>query len=378
MPKPLPPLTAVKIAQTVAKRPNPRVTLRDGACPGLSLIVGPMSATWSLHVSAPERKRFTIGHYPAIPLAVARKLAVEKREHLARYYPTSSAQNASTGLLTLEDLITTYGGIVGVELKTWRKNGACRLRNVFARHLDTPLHHLTIAALQLTADAHPARSTAQNAVNALRPMLKWARKRELIDLDARDLERPRMASKPRERVLSDEELKQILPALDMTGRDAVLRFILLTLCRRSEAAEATWGEFDLPNALWTIPAGRTKSARTIQIPLSAQAVALLENQPKTAKTIFSVGNFDQQWWRYSTQIHARTGTSGWHRHDLRRTSATILAEKLSVPPHIVEVALGHANLHSPLASIYNRSRYLREHAAALQALADYYDTIVTD
>jgi hypothetical protein len=193
MPKPLPPLTAAKIAQTVARRPNPRVTLRDGACPGLSLIVGPMSASWSLHIAAPTRKRFTIGHYPATPLAIARKLAVEKREELASYYPTSPNLASSAASLTLNDLITTYGSIVGVELKSWPKNGACRIRNVFARHLDTPLHQLTVAALQHTADAHPARSTAQCAVQVIRPMLKWARKRDMTTLDARDLERPRIA-----------------------------------------------------------------------------------------------------------------------------------------------------------------------------------------
>ena len=44
-------------------------------------------------------------------------------------------------------------------------------------------------------------------------------------------------------------------------------------------------------------------------------------------------------------------------------------------PHIVETVLGHAEPHSQLASVYNKSKYLPEHRAALQLLADQLDEI---
>jgi hypothetical protein len=48
---------------------------------------------------------------------------------------------------------------------------------------------------------------------------------------------------------------------------------------------------------------------------------------------------------------------------------------LGTIPDIVEAALNHATIHSPLAATYNKARYLPEVAAALQLLADYYDGI---
>jgi hypothetical protein len=71
---------------------------------------------------------------------------------------------------------------------------------------------------------------------------------------------------------------------------------------------------------------------------------------------------------------AESGTTGWTRHDLRRTTATLLGES-GVPPHIIEAVLGHT-IHSSLASTYNRSRYFSEVRAALQALADFYGHVV--
>jgi hypothetical protein len=59
---------------------------------------------------------------------------------------------------------------------------------------------------------------------------------------------------------------------------------------------------------------------------------------------------------------------------LRRSAATLLGE-LGVEPHLVEAALNHAHLTSQLATIYNRSRYGSQVAAALQRLADLLDSI---
>jgi hypothetical protein len=49
--------------------------------------------------------------------------------------------------------------------------------------------------------------------------------------------------------------------------------------------------------------------------------------------------------------------------------------ELGTDPHVIEAALGHVTVHSGLASIYNRSRYRPQVAAALQRLADALDGI---
>jgi hypothetical protein len=73
-------------------------------------------------------------------------------------------------------------------------------------------------------------------------------------------------------------------------------------------------------------------------------------------------------------VFARSKTSGWHRHDLRRTSSTV-AGNLGFAPHITETMLGHKNIHSSLAATYNLAKYAPEHLAALQAVADHLEKL---
>ena len=63
-----------------------------------------------------------------------------------------------------------------------------------------------------------------------------------------------------------------------------------------------------------------------------------------------------------------------HRHDLRRTGATMLGD-LGELPDIIEAALNHVAIRSALAATYNRSRYRPQVATALQRLADELDEI---
>jgi hypothetical protein len=82
------------------------------------------------------------------------------------------------------------------------------------------------------------------------------------------------------------------------------------------------------------------------------------------------------WDRETRVFQEASETSGWHRHDLRRTGATMLGD-MGVLPDIIEAALNHVSIRSPLAATYNRSRYRPQVAAALQQLGNYYDGIIT-
>jgi len=67
----------------------------------------------------------------------------------------------------------------------------------------------------------------------------------------------------------------------------------------------------------------------------------------------------------------------WRIHDLRRSTATGMAEDLKVPPHIVEAALNHVSSHKAgVAGIYNRSTYAAEKRAALDLWAHHLRMIV--
>lgn len=66
----------------------------------------------------------------------------------------------------------------------------------------------------------------------------------------------------------------------LSGMDGVaaraLEFAILTATRSGEVRGARWGEFDLDEGVWTIPAERMKAKREHQVPLSAPATKLLK------------------------------------------------------------------------------------------------------
>jgi len=69
--------------------------------------------------------------------------------------------------------------------------------------------------------------------------------------------------------------------------------------------------------------------------------------------------------------------AGWRLHDLRRSAATHMADKLAVQPHIIEAVLNHVSGHKGgIAGTYNRAKYEREVRVALALWADHVRSIV--
>jgi integrase len=388
--------TAVRRALRQAAETRQRVELTDAACAGLRLRATPAgAATWALVLRDPtgRLRRFTLGGFPAVGIAEARRQA-ERLRHEVRHEgrdPVAERREKRGGsdAPTLRVLVDTYGGPLpgrkaavrptgpGRRLKAWI-DARRRIERVFADFLDRPLATLDRRALQMAADNHAAVYSGAAAVRYLRPVLKWAAARSYLDEELARL-RPPATSRRRDRVLTREEVRQVYACVRASPRahDRLVAFAFLTLARRGEIAAARWRDVDLDAREWTIP--DTKSGTSHRVPLSWQAVELLREmgrgEPDALVFLGERGGALSNWARELRRIHAATGTSGRHRHDVRRTAATLLGE-LGVEPHIVEIALGHVDAHSRLASVYNRARYFRQVAEALQRLADHLDGIV--
>ena len=141
-----------------------------------------------------------------------------------------------------------------------------------------------------------------------------------------------------------------------------------------------WDEWDeIQAGRWTIPAARAKNKLERTIPLSSQAIALLNCRkrggPKLLVFPSERGKVLSNWDRETKRLNRLSNTAGWHRHDLRRTVATILGD-LGFPPHVISVVLGYAHIAAGATAIYARSRYQREHADALDALGTEIARIV--
>src|SRR5262249_56500187 len=142
----------------------------------------------------------------------------------------------------------------------------------------------------------------------------------------------------------------------------------LTGQRREEIGGLRWSEVDPDRGLIILPSERTKNRRQHEVPLSRQALAILERQPqrKGRDYIFGIGEAGFSGWsnckaRLNRAILAKRRAAGrrakplpsWPLHDLRRTAATGLAG-LGVPPHLADPVLNPPTGHEAAgAEVYN-------------------------
>jgi integrase len=401
--------TAINKARRDASKNGVRLELSDAGekrADGLRLRVSPAGSTsWILGCRDREGRvrRFPLGSWPAVGLREARDAARALREKVRgegvdpiseRRRERAIGQDAKAGVGTLTALLDLYERQQCGELKSWPESRK-RIAVVFKPLMSRPVATMTLGDLQLTADGYiSARSgkaspkSAAFAVRTLRPALKWAAHmgRRYVSEELTRLSAPGEIN-TRDRVLAPNELALLLPALKASSRPyaAAMLLMLLTLARRQEAAAARWRDLDMTARTWTIT--QTKNGQPHVVPLSRQALDLVRSRlpidndgnaetPPPDGLLFSTSTGAPllNWDRETKAIQEASETTGWTRHDLRRTGATLLGEMGEIPD-IIEAALNHTVIHSALAATYNRSRYRPQVAAALQRLGDALDGI---
>jgi integrase len=244
------------------------------------------------------------------------------------------------------------------------------------RHLRVnwaPLHSMAVAEVrrrdvaERVGELTEAKSqvTAARARIALSAMFNWAI-REGLEITANPVLGTNRPAEPpsRERVLSDAELCAIWNGCEGEfGR--IVRLLMLTGQRRTEVCCMGWAEIDLDRRLWVLPGARTKNGREHRLPLSPAAVAILG--PPSDGDVFGC---HWSWPRAKASLDARAGISFWRLHDLRRTVATTMADRLGVLPHVIEAVLNHVSGHrAGVAGVYNRAKYEVEMRTALDKWA---------
>ncbi len=178
-------------------------------------------------------------------------------------------------------------------------------------------------------------------------------------------EKPKKQNMP---TLRPEELPKLMRSLVMSNLSVPTRCLiewqLLTLVRPSEASGARWAEIDLNAKLWTIPAERMKAKREHIVPLSPQAIEILERmKPISAhrKFIFPSRNDHNKPMNSQTANAAlkRIGYAGkLVAHGLRSIASTAMNEE-GFNPDVIEAALSH-NDKNEVRRAYNRSTYLEQ------------------
>jgi integrase len=227
----------------------------------------------------------------------------------------------------------------------------------------------------------PTETRARAMLSCLSRMFRWLVQHRRAETNpCAGVHRPE-ASRARDRVLTDAEIVKFWTATDAAGEPfrAVLKLLLLTGCRLNEVAGMRRAELSDDGATWTIPGERTKNRRPHVVPLAPPAREVLANAGGTSEIVFTTTGQSPPsgWSKVKKRLDSAMGSPpAWRLHDLRRTTATGMAE-IGVPPHIVEACLNHVSgAKASVAGVYNRAAYMPERRAALERWAAHVRGLV--
>jgi integrase len=396
-------MTTAKLTNLTVRAAKPETKRReipDRSTAGLFLVVQPSGVkSWALRYRAGGKARkLTIGRYPAIDLATARKLAkVEHGKIALGRDPGAEKVAARKATAKSPDALnkTTPFGIVrdeyldrhiGKKRASTRQQAASLLRREFARWDRRPISEISRSDVHRVLDAIVDRghdATANRSLACLKTLFAWAIERGIVDLAPTDHIRRPGSEEPRDRVLDDEELKLVWRASEKLPAPypAIVRLLVLLGARRREIGGMRWSELNLDSGTWVLPPARAKNNRELRLPLPVPAIAILRSVPRLLDSdLVFTREGDRVVDNYQTIKRTIDGLlpadmAAWTYHDLRRSTASGMA-RLKVPVHVVEAVLNHrSGTISGVAAVYNRYDYQDEMKAALQQWADHIDQL---
>lgn len=373
-----------------------------GGVTGLYLqVTATGSRSWVLRaVVGANRRDIGLGGFPTVTLAGAREAARAAREKiaagidpvLAKREAKNALMLAQAGAKTFEQCAADY---LAAREAEWKNS---KHRAQWSSTLETYVHPV-IGKL-------PARDIElPHVLNVLRPI--WTTKTETASrvrgriesiLDWARVQGYRTADNP---ARWRGHLDKVLPAptkvaksghhealpIDQVGafmRDLraqpgfaakALEFAILTAARSGEVRGATWGEFDLEAATWTVPADRMKAGREHRVALSRQAVELLRSigPSKAGDLVFRAprgGAFSDM---SMTAVMRRMKVDAVP-HGFRSTFRDWAAERTAFAGEVAEMALAHA-IGDKTEAAYRRGDLLQKRFQLAQAWADFCDVV---
>lgn len=312
---------------------------------------GARSFVFNYRVAGRER-RITIGQHPAWGAVAARKQAEQLRRQVDIGVDPLADRVAQRAAPTVRDLFERYAS---EHLPSKAPRSAADDRSMWVNDILPALGACKIADLRpADCDALHAKVSLDRPIRANR-IIEVLRKALNLSIRAGWIERNpasgvrRNREEKRHRYLSRDSITKLIEALEShserTSADAIL-FMLLTGCRKSEALNATWDQFDLHGQVWTKPSSGTKQRREHRTPYSAAVGELLVR--RSAETVGphifagSVGGPLQDVRRTWSTACKSAGIGAVRLHDLRHTFASLVASSGASLVVIGEL-LGHSS-----------------------------------
>lgn len=383
--------TSVRMA-----KPRPK-TYRLADANGLYVEIAPNgSRYWRLKYRfGGKEKRLALGVYPVVSLAKAREDAREARLFLNDGIDPSIRKKERVRQTKLA-MSNSFEAVA----REWHE---------VMRPKWTP-HHAKNVIESLEQDIFPAigdRPIAELKAPEILDALRKIEKRGAIDIAQRVRQRcsavfayaigtgfaetnPVAAMKgifltrrkePRKMLPRDELPEFVRKLRDYSGDRLIqmaLRFIILTMVRTNELRGARWQEFDLRKGVWSIPAERMKMRAPHVVPLSKQALVLLDDlKPITGGyDLLFPGRSDHRKPISENTLLYALYRMGYHQkatiHGFRALASTILNECGRWRPDAIERQLAHKEKNLVRAA-YHRSEYFEERARMMQWWGDSLD-----
>jgi integrase len=268
-----------------------------------------------------------------------------------------------------------------------------------------PIDEITTEQIQTQIDHIVIQSGKIAAINAhigLCAFFKWALKTSKLPEGHRnpmDKVQPPATNPPRERVLTDDEIRLIWKTCEAWEAEAIhiqqiiastgkwprggnptiadfpraAMLLFLTGCRSQEIGDLQWSEVDLDNGELSIPKERVKTENDLDNPLADWAVQILRRVKRRPDRGDFFGHAERNGLDIggvSLKINERIVRAGgippkdWRLHDIRRTFRTRMAA-LGVSTDVAEALLGHVGHRSRMERTYNRHHYWAEKRTAL-------------
>ena len=326
-------------------------------------------------------RRMTIGKWPTWTALLAVKEARELRRAIDRGEDPlgTRRREAAAAENTFKAIAEEFFRRDGAKLRTkgarekdlkrlaYSKIGDCDVSEIRRSDIVRLLDHVADERGPVMAD---------RLLAVIRLILNWhaTRSDDFVSPIVRGMARTSTNERARQRVLTDQEIRAIWMAAGAVPEvfHALIRFLLLTGARRSEASELPREE--LVNGVWLLPAARNKTKVDLARPLSKAALGVLP--AGTSKYVFvsptgsrPIADFTH----LKQRLDEASGVTGWTLHDLRRTARSLMS-RAGVSTEHAERCLGH--VIGGVRGVYDCWEYLPEKRVAYDKLAGLIERIV--
>ena len=346
-----------------------------------------------------RQETLTFGRYGVggITLAEAREQLSDAKKMVAA--GKSPAKEKARDRARIKDA-ETFGAWAEKWLRGYQMADSTRdmRRSVYERELkpkfsNQRLVEITHEDLRALTDAIVERGAPATAIHAREIVLqvfRWAIERGQKVENPAELVRPTSIARfePRDRALTPEEIGLMYQYIERVGTSPTIRaaakLLLLTMVRKSELTNATWGEISFSEAVWTIPKERMKRRSPHLVFLSRQALDIFialktfaggsdfvlpsrydSDAPMSSATLNQVLTLT-----YKAAQRDGKSLTKFGPHDLRRTASTLLHEA-GYNTDWIEKCLAHEQ--KGVRAVYNKAEYREQRAAMLQDWADMID-----